>query len=172
MKPLQDVGNMSKTGEQVYPRVKKLASQLYEKWLKTNLIKLDQNKARGCKTIVGVIVKLRKHMDLSCVLPCLKKYSAVKNAEKMYVLGNDFTGGQRQLISAVVAFLKVDRTRRWANAILPLPFELHGVCATRMFAVLPYTGLQTRRYARIWTNVIQLNCLLARYCSSYSKILS
>ena len=106
MENLQDDGKMSKgePKEVVYPKVKKLAVLLHAKWSKTNLIQFQTNKSKAYKAIVGIIVSLRLHMDLASVLPTLKIYASSKNAEKMYVLVNDDTGGQRKLILAVVKF--------------------------------------------------------------------
>ena len=106
MENLQDEGKMSKgePKEMVYPRVKKLAGLLHTKWLKTNLIQFEANKSRAYKAVVGIIISLCLHMDLVSVLPALKIYASGKNAEKMYVLLNDDTGGQRKLVHAAIKF--------------------------------------------------------------------
>jgi hypothetical protein len=55
---------------------------------------LDQNKSRCVSKITGVLVKMRKHVDVYQLDDKLKDCAPDTNDEKMYVLSNDDLGGQ------------------------------------------------------------------------------
>lgn len=105
MKALQDMGAMkTKKSKQVYEYkgLKTLAGAFYNKWKDSKLINMGENKSRTVNSILSVLLRMRNAMDVHEVLPSLQSY-ALPGKEQMFIIQNDDTGGQEQIISACVA---------------------------------------------------------------------
>ena len=100
---LQDDGKMSKRNIMQYPKCKKLALELYAHWKTTGLMNLGANKSRDGAVILSKIIQQRKHIDKIGVLPQLLPFAGDWDSDKMYLISNDETGGQRALISLCAA---------------------------------------------------------------------
>ncbi len=98
---LQDEGRQGKPkkdGSAIYeyPQLKKLAGLYYRKFeKKKKKIPLTSNKARDMQVILSVIERTRKHWDRINVHPTLLQHIKNQNVEKVFIIGNDVTGGQR-----------------------------------------------------------------------------
>jgi len=108
--PLQDPGKVGKqkkgggAAEYQYPKLTALAKKYFDLFKKTKLITLSTNATRDKKAILGCILKSRSHMDVFNVNPRLSQHIQGKNAEKIYVIGNDDTGGQKIFITACYSY--------------------------------------------------------------------
>eukprot|EP00984_Skeletonema_dohrnii_P033727 scaffold31240_cov189-Skeletonema_dohrnii-CCMP3373.AAC.1 len=129
MKLLQGEGVRDrKSKEQLlkFPDIKKLAEKFNSLWNnKLKLDGLDQNKSRFENKLVGLIVKLRRHVDVHQLDDDLQQYAPV-GAEKMYVLTNDENGGQEILTRQVLT--------KWCTAAVKKTANRNPSVATRAMA--------------------------------------
>ncbi|KAL7544647.1 hypothetical protein ACHAWF_008021 [Thalassiosira exigua] len=101
---VQDEGRMNKNKdppEVTYPDIQKLGGAYFKLW--QGRIDLGNNKSRASSAITNAIVLRRRHMDISAVIPSLRKYAKKGSKEKMYVIDNVDDGGQKSMIVMAVS---------------------------------------------------------------------
>ena len=128
MKRLQSEGERDKKSKEqllTFPDMKKLAKQYYSLWSKLKLDGLDQNRTRCENKLVGVLVKMRRHVDVHQVDAELQQY-AFDGAEKMYVLSNDDNGGQEIFTRNVL--------KKWCTFTVTKAAQRNPSVATRAMA--------------------------------------
>ena len=108
---LQDEGKAGKPKDGApptyrWPKLTPIATKYYElfKKKKTKIIPLTANASRDKQAILSCIIRSQKHMDMVNVLPSLMQHVRNKNVEKVFIINNDVTGGQRLLITNCYSF--------------------------------------------------------------------
>ena len=72
-KPNSDLVGMGKNQSQTmqYPKIKKLANVFYNCWVKSQLVLL-MAKQRAIKTMISILICIRKYINISRVMPNLR----------------------------------------------------------------------------------------------------